>query len=129
MGEEEPGRGAIGIWQLPQKALSPKRPFVNRSFIRSNSAKGKMELAHESDCFAYDLSFNFMQFLLKWWDVVTVINNREKWFSGTFYRPEEAVSHNSFNSIISPTRHFSGSRQKIKMLARLHYSSYNKKIK
>ena len=37
-----------------------------------------MELAHDSDCFAYDLSFKFMQFLLNWRDVVAVINNREK---------------------------------------------------
>lgn len=42
---KEPGRGAIGIWQLSRRVLSPNRLFVDRSLIRLNLAKRKMELS------------------------------------------------------------------------------------
>ena len=42
---KEPGRGAIGIWQLSRRALSPNRLFVDRSLIHLSLAKRKMELS------------------------------------------------------------------------------------
>ena len=45
MRDKKPGRAAIGIWLLPQRALSPKRSVVDRSLIRLNFAKRKMELS------------------------------------------------------------------------------------